>query len=140
MSEDMEYIRTEESRPTHYHGDTVRILFLLASGFIFATRFVGAALPFSFGAIMLLILTLVIAAGITNPAQKWIHYVNMLVSIAGTITFGGLAFSRIETAEQLFSSDVLVVLIATLFLAALYFATRTVRGLSVPHVDITPEY
>ena len=138
MNEDGEIAYVAPAPPRHYHGDTVRILFLLAAGFIFATRFVGTELPFSFGAIMLLILTLVIAAGITNPAQKWIHYVNMLVSIAGVLTFGGLAFSRIETAEQLFSGNGLVVLIAALFLAALYFATRTVRGLSVPHIDMSP--
>lgn len=122
--------------PTHYHGDTVRGLFLMAAVLIFATRFIGTALPFTFGAQMLLILTLVITAGITNPAQKAIHYVNMLVSIAGTLTFGGLAFSRIETTEALFSGEGLIVVIAFIFLAALYFSTRTVRGLSVPHVNI----
>jgi len=139
MSEDLEYSNTEEPRPTHYHGDTVRILFLLASGFIFATRFVGNELPFSFGAIMMLILALVIAAGITNPAQRWIHTANMILAIAGTITFGSIAFSRIDTLEKLFSGDGLVVLITLLFLSALYFATRTVRGLSVPHIDVTAE-
>ena len=136
MTEDGDIIVEGPTRALHYHGDTVRVLFLLAAGFIFATRFVGAELPFSFGAIMLLILTLVITAGITNPAQRLIHYVNMLVSIAGVLTFGGLTFSRIETAEQLFSGDGLVALIAFLFLGALYFATRTVRGLSVPHIDM----
>lgn len=135
----MGYIRSEESRPTHYHGDTVRILFLSAAGLIFATRFIGNELPFSFGAIMLLILALVIAAGITNPAQKWIHTVNMLLAIAGTITFGSIAFSRIDAAEKLFSGDGLVAAISFIFLASLYFATRTVRGLSVAHIDITPE-
>lgn len=139
MSEDIEYIRTEESRPTHYHGDTVRVLFLSAAALIFATRFVGNELPFSFGAIMLLILSLVIAAGITNPAQRWIHTVNMLLAIAGTITFGSIAFSRIDTLQKLFTDDGLVALIAFLFLAALYFATRTVRGLSVPHIAVPPE-
>lgn len=118
----------------HYHGDMVRALFLTAAVLVFATRFVGTALPFSTGAQMLLILVLVITAGITNPAQKMIHYVNMLVSIAAALTFAGLAFSRIETTETLFSAEGLVVLIALIFLAALYFATRTVRGLSVPHV------
>ncbi len=122
--------------PTHYHGDAVRALFLTAAALVFATRFIGTELPFTFGAQMLLILTLVITAGITNPAQKAIHYVNMLVSVAGTLTFGSLAFSRIETSEALFSGEGLIVLIAFLFLAALYFSTRTVRGLSVPHVRI----
>lgn len=135
MNEDGEFEPVPQA-PTHYHGDTVRGIFLVAAVLIFATRFIGTELPFTFGAQMLLILTLVITAGITNPAQKTIHYVNMLVSVAGTLTFGGLAFSRIETSEALFSSEGLIVLIAFLFLAALYFSTRTVRGLSVPHVRI----
>ncbi len=119
---------------SHYHGDTVRVLFLVAAVLVFATKFVGEAMPFSFGAMMLLILTLVITAGITNPAQKWIHTVNMIVSIAGVLTFGWLSFSRIETAADIFSGNGLVFVIALVFLAALYFATRTVRGFSVPHV------
>ena len=125
--------------PSHYHGDTVRGLFLVAAVLIFTTRFIGTELPFTFGAQMLLILTLVITAGITNPVQKAIHYVNMLVSIAGTLTFGGLAFSRIETTEALFSGEGVVVLIALIFLSALYFSTRTVRGLSVPHIKMPSE-
>lgn len=125
--------------PTHYHGDMVRALFLTAAVLIFATRFIGTELPFTFGAQMLLILTLVITAGITNPVQRAIHYVNMLVSIAGTLTFGGLAFSRIETSEALFSGEGIVVVIAFIFLASLYFSTRTVRGFSVPHINLTSE-
>lgn len=138
MNEDGEFDPTPLA-PAHYHGDTVRGLFLMAAVLVFMTRFIGTGLPFTSGAQMLLILTLVITAGITNPAQRWIHYVNMLVSIAGVLTFGGLAFSRIETTEALFSGQGLVVVIALVFLAALYFATRTVRGMSVPHIDMTPK-
>ncbi len=137
MNEDGEF-EPVPTGPSHYHGDTVRALFLLCAGLIFATRFVGNELPFTFGAIMLLILVLVIAAGITNPVQRLIHYGNMFLSIAGVLTFGGLAFSRIDTSAELFGGDGLVALIAFLFLAALYFATRTVRGLSVPHVPMKP--
>lgn len=102
------------------------------------TQFVGNELPFSFGAIMLLILALVIAAGITNPVQRSIHYINLFLSIAGVLTFGGLTFSRIESSEQLFTGDGIMVLIALLFLTSLYYVTRTVRGLALPHIDITP--
>jgi len=133
MNEDGEFDPVPRA-PRHYYGDTVRALFLAGAVLVFMTRFVGTELPFTTGAQMLLILVLVIAAGITNPVQKWIHYVNMLVSIAVTLTFAGLAFSRIETAEMLFTAEGIVVLITLIFLAALYFATRTVRGLSVPHI------
>ncbi|MES2668374.1 MAG: hypothetical protein V4644_01635 [Patescibacteria group bacterium] len=135
MNEDGEFSPRPVARMGHYHGDTVRILFVTAAVLIFATKFVPGAPTFSFGPMMLLILTLVIAAGITNPAQQWIHTVNLLLSIAGVVTFGWLSFSRIETASELFSGTGLVAFIAVIFLATLYFATRTVRGFSVPHVD-----
>jgi len=138
MTEDGEFEPAPQT-PSHYHGDTVRGLFLLAAVLVFMTRFIGTGLPFTPAAQMLLILTLVIVAGITNPAQRFIHYVNMLVSIAGVITFGGLAFTRIATTEELFSPEGLVVVIALVFLSALYLATRTVRGLSVPHIKMPSE-
>lgn len=138
MNEDGEFEPVPKA-PSHYHGDTVRALFLTAAVIIFVTRFIGAELPFSTGAQMLLILTLVILAGLTNPAQKMIHYANMLVSIAGVLTFSGLAFSRIENTEELLSGGGLVVLIALVFLAVLYYATRTVRGLSTPHIQMPSE-
>lgn len=139
MNEDGDFIPVAPVRATHYHGDTVRALFLTNAILIFATKFVTATPTFSFGAMMLLILTLVIAAGITNPAQRWIHTVNMLVSIAGVVTFAWLSFSRIETAAHLFSGDGLLAVIAVLFLASLYLATRTVRGYSVPHIETESE-
>jgi len=135
MNEDGEFEPVPPTRASHYHGDTVRILFLVAAVLVFITKFASSAPIFSFGAMMLLILTLVIAAGITNPAQKWIHNVNMFISIAGVLTFGWLSFSRIETAQELFSGTGLVAGIALIFLAALYFSTRTVRGFSVPHIE-----
>lgn len=135
MNEDGEFIPLRPAQESHYHGDTVRILFLANAVLIFASKFVSATPTFSFAAMMLLILTLVIAAGITNPAQRWIHMVNMLVSIAGVVTFGWLSFSRIGSAAELFSSDGLLAVIALVFLASLYLATRTVRGYSVPHVE-----
>lgn len=135
MTEDGE-IKVEAAPSTrHYYGDVVRILFVAAAVLIFATKFVAGTATFSFPALMLLILTLVISAGITNPVQRWIHTVNMVIAIAGVLTFGWLSFSRIDSAQELFSGTGLVAVIALLFLAALYYATSTVRGFSVPHID-----
>lgn len=133
MNEDGEIIQVLPEKPDHYHGDTVRVLFVTAAILVFAMKFVGTA--FAFGPMMLLILTLVIAAGLTNPVQKWIHSANMLISVAGVLTFGWLAFSRINSVEQLLSAQGLSALIALIFLAALYLSTRTVRGFAVPHVE-----
>jgi len=138
MNEDGE-IKTEAPvLKRHYYGDTVRVLFVAAAVLIFATKFVAPTASFSFGPLMLLVLTLVIAAGITNPVQKWIHTVNTMIAIAGVLTFGWLSFSRLETTSDLFSGTGLVAVIALIFLAALYYATSTVRGFSVPHVEHNP--
>lgn len=136
MSEDMVAIHEVPVRKQHYHGDIVRVLFVGAAVLIFLTRFIGTALPFTTFAQMLLILSLVIAAGITNPVTKWIHFVNILLATAGTLTFASLSFSRIETGRELMSSEGMIAVIAIVFITALYFATRTYRGLSVPHSEL----
>lgn len=121
--------------PKHYHGDMVRVLFVAIAMLIFLTEFVGARLPFTSAGIISIVLILVISAGITNPVQKWIHIVNMVISIFGTMIFGSIALSKLNVPGATFSQTGAVVLIAVLFLAALYFATRTVRGRFVTHVD-----
>ena len=135
MSEDEAFDPRREVRHSHYHGDTVRILFVCAAVLVFLTQFVGTKLPFSTGALMFIIVVLVVAAGITNPVQHWIHWVNTIISIFGLLIFGGLALARIGTREDIFSQSGLVAILAIVFLATLYLGTRTLRGLMVPHVD-----
>jgi len=61
--------------------------------------------------------------------------VNAVIAIAGVLTFSWLSFSRLQTTSDLFSGTGLVAVIALIFLAALYYATSTVRRFSVPHVE-----
>ncbi|MBP6869041.1 MAG: hypothetical protein KBC16_02955 [Candidatus Pacebacteria bacterium] len=121
--------------PKHYHGDVVRVLFVAIAMLIFLTEFVGARLPFTSSGIITMVLVLVISAGITNPAQKWIHILNMGISIFGTMIFGNVALSKLNVPSADISQVGTVTLISVLFLCALYFATRTVRGRFVTHVD-----
>lgn len=128
--------RNMYKHPVHYHGDMVRVMFVIISVLLFLTEFVGARLPFTTAGLIGIILVLVIAAGITNPAQKWIHFVNMIVAIGGTMLFGSIAFTRFDIGGDVVAGAGLVTIVAVLFLITLYFATRTVRGQMVPHVDI----
>ena len=121
--------------PRHYHGDTVRVLFVINALLVFLTQYVGTRLPFSTMLLMLIIVTLVVAAGITNPAQRWIHWVNVIIAALGLLVFGGLSLSRIDAAGGIFETKGLIAMIAVLFLATLYYATSTIRGMLVPHVD-----
>lgn len=130
MSEDVPF-RTEEghSGPKHYYGDMLRILFIIAAVILFAMQFTGIRLPFSTFGSILMILILVIAAGLTNPVQAWIHWVNIFISGFCLLLFGGLALSRFQTQAALFPDGILIGVLALMFLVALYLGTRTLRGI-----------
>lgn len=134
MTEDGDYVPASPARPRHYHGDLVRGLFIAGAVLIFLTQFVGTKLPFSTSGLMFIVLVHVIAAGITNPAQTWIHWVNAIIAAISMLYFGSLALARLDTLPQLFSSEGIVAALALVFLAALYLSIRTIRGFSVPHI------
>lgn len=114
----------------HYHGDGVRILFVVSAVLLIVAQSTGADLPLSTFGTVIAAVVLVIAAGITNPAQFWIHWANTFLAIYGTLLFGTTAVSRYRAGASLFdSSFVYVEALALLSLIALYFTTRTVRGL-----------
>lgn len=135
MSGETIYDPSEEQKVSHYHGDFVRGLFVTAAILVFLTQFAGTKLPFSVAGLMLIIVVLAVAAGITNPVQLWIHWVNLVISIIGLLIFGGLAFARLSSSADFILQNGLVSLLAIVFFVAIYFATRTLRGLMVPHVD-----
>lgn len=89
----------------------------------------GSDIPLStlgavFGAILL-----VVVAGITNPAQGWIHWLNEGISIYGTLLFGTTAVDHYRTGTNIFDPSFLYIETLTLLsLVALYFTTRTIRG------------
>jgi len=130
MSEDIPFRNAPiHHPPKHYYGDIVRILFVVAAVILFAMQFTGIRLPFSaFGSIMM-ILFLVIAAGLTNPVQIWIHWINIFISGFCLLLFGGLALSRFQTQAALFPDGVLIGFLAIMFLIALYCSTKTLRGI-----------
>ncbi len=73
---------------------------------------------------------LVIAAGITNPNQVWIHWVNAFFSFMGTFLFGRAAVINYrEGLNALDPSFIYIEALALISLVALYFTTRTIRGI-----------
>lgn len=114
----------------HYHGDAVRVLFVVSAVLLIVAKSTGAELPLStFGTVSSAVI-LVVAAGITNPAQFWIHWANAFFAIYGTILFGTTAVDHYRTgASILDSSFVFVEALALLSLISLYFTTRTIRGI-----------
>lgn len=114
----------------HYHGDAVRALFVASAILLIVAQSTGAELPLStfgtvFGAVVL-----VIAAGITNPAQFWIHWANAGIAVYGTTLFGMTAVEHYRAGASVFDySFVYIEALALCSLVALYFTVRTVRGL-----------
>lgn len=130
MNEDAPFRETPVRAIPHYHGDAVRIVFVLSAALMFLGEMIGGSLPFSTGATVFLIILLVVSAGITNPAQIWIHWVNLVLSMLGIVVFGGTTLTRFR-ADAPLNESLIVSILAVMFLAALYLSTRTVRGLLV---------
>ncbi|MDO8623795.1 MAG: hypothetical protein Q7R54_00335 [bacterium] len=119
----------------HYHGDTVRTLFVVAAVVMLMAETTGASLPLTTFQIVSLAVLLVVAAGITNPAQEWIHFVNALLAIFGAIIFGLYAIEQYRTTLNVLAPTFLYAeILALLFLVTVYYATKTARGILLrPH-------
>ncbi len=116
-------------RIPHYHGEETRVLFVVSAIVLVIAQSTGAELPLSTMSAVLGAVLLVVFAGITNPAQGWIHWLNEFISIYGTVLFGTTAVDHYRAGASLFDpSFIYIEALALLSLVALYFTTRTIRG------------
>lgn len=114
----------------HYHGDEVRMLFFAGAVVLVIAQSTGADLPLSTIGAIVSAVVLVITAGITNPAQYGIHWVNALISIAGVLLFGITAVDHYRAGIRMSDpSFVYVEVLALLSLVSLYYTTATIRGI-----------
>ena len=114
----------------HYYGDAVRVIFVIGAVVLIIAQSTGAVLPLTTGGTIIAAILLVIAAGITNPAQYWIHWMNAAIAVMGTLIFGTSAINHYRARLNIFDpSFVYIETIALLSLFALYFTTKTIRGL-----------
>jgi hypothetical protein len=113
----------------HYHGDNVRALFFVSALVLIVAQSTGADLPLSTIGSVIAAVILVIAAGITNPAQRGIHWFNAILSIIGVLVFGTSAVTHYRAGQSIFDpSFTYIEALALLSLVALYFTTRTIRS------------
>lgn len=114
----------------HYHGGGVRALFVASAVLIIVAKSTGAEFPLSTFGTVVAAVVLVVAAGITNPAQRGIHWFNAALAITGTLLFGRAAVNHYSTRTNFFDTSFLFIeALALLSLVALYFTTRTIRGI-----------
>jgi hypothetical protein len=120
----------------HYHGDNVRTLFFVSALVLIVAQSTGADLPLSTTGAVITAVLLVIVAGITNPAQEGIHWLNAAISIIGTLLFGTSAVSHYRAGASIFDpSFTYIEALALLSLVALYFTTRTIRS-GIQHLNL----
>ena|SRR3989344_1802760 len=120
----------------HYHGDTVRVLFITAAVIMLLAESTGAVLPLAITGTVIVAVGLVILAGITNPAQLWIHWCNAAMAIVNAYLFGTVAIEHFRQTQTFFDSSYFFSeVLAIIFLISVYFAVKTVRGLLLrPHL------
>ncbi len=126
MSEDIPF-PVEHQGVSHYYGDTVRLLFVVAAVLIIVSMFAGAPFLAPVPAVFMAVL-LIIAAGLTNPVQVSIQWVNAGLSVLGVLLFSSLALMRYQEQGGAEPSSILLFLLVLDFVVALYFAIRTLRG------------
>jgi hypothetical protein len=113
----------------HYHGNETRVIFVIGALVIIVARSTGTELPLSTVGAVISAAMLVVAAGITNPAQVWIHWVNAALAVAGTLMFGTSAVGHYRVGVDLLEpSFIYLEALALLSLIALYLTTKTIRG------------
>jgi hypothetical protein len=121
---------TNTSGIKHYYGDIVRMLFLAAAilmlvGLPAISNYVS--IPTVFSVISMLILGL--AAGLTNPKQKWDAGINTVIASVGFVvfeTYAVIAFREHGGTDKFFLSNLIL---GFIFLIAVYFSVKTLRGL-----------
>lgn len=127
---DMRIMVPKRPEVPHYHGDAVRAIFVISAIILILARSMSAELPLSTTGAVVSAVVLVIAAGITNPRTQWIHWVNAILAAGGSILFGVTAVAQYSAGESIFDPSFFYIeVLALLSLLALYFTTRTVRGI-----------
>ena len=117
--------------PVHYYGDNVRKLFFAGAiiMLIMLPSFQGLiSVPDLYYIVGMIILGLV--AGFTNPAQRWVVVLNLLISVYAIDFFESEAISAFKNYGEgkwtlyFIANQVL----ALIFLASLYYSAKTERG------------
>ena len=116
----------------HYYGDVSRKLFL-AGGIlmiVFAPVYPDL-LPVNNLFVVTGAVLLSIFAGVTNPKQFWVNVLDVIIAALSFLIFEAAIFQAYGTLEW-FSLEFLVrQSIPVVFFFALYFSSKTVRGMLV---------
>lgn len=112
----------------HYYGDMVRALFLAgAVVMLVALPFFTNLLPVPATIAIFIILAVGTIAGLTNPKQKWVMILNVLISTMAFIVFeyyATVAFTSYSVSNFFLLNQTL----ALIFFVAFYYSMKSLRG------------
>ncbi|MBI4037585.1 hypothetical protein HY382_00895, partial [Candidatus Curtissbacteria bacterium] len=120
----------EEKLTSHYYGDMVRVLFMLAAVVvILTTPLISSFLPINVFILIVFVLVLALIAGLTNPAQKWTVATDVGISLLGVAVFEYFAVSAFLNVGLFDPAFSITQLLAVIFLFTLYYSTKSLRGM-----------
>lgn len=128
--DDLKNGRGQIERGTHYYGDLVRKLFIVAGMImIIGLPIFKDSIPFPIYSSILGILIIGLLAGWTNPVQKWISMADIFISLIGLIIFEYYAIIDFQNSYWIiFPVDQLL---AIIFFFSIYYGTKSLRGFLV---------
>lgn len=111
----------------HYYGHIVRRLFLTAGIVMLITlATLKHVLPTEVFVVIFVILLIGFFAGLTNPIQRWVAVLDVLISLVALATFEYHAvIGYTHLGDVLFWVNQSL---AVIFFFAFYYATKTLRG------------
>lgn len=118
----------DTTKVPHYYGDKFRVLLLCAASLMLValpsvTSEIGMPVMFSIVGILLLVL----AAGLTNPQQRWVAGLNTIIATVGFLLFESYAVSVFQEQGAYDRFFITNLVIGFIFLFAVYFSVKTLR-------------
>lgn len=119
-------------KKAHYYGDLIRKLFLISAVFmLIMLTFMNNFLEVPVYVSILAAIGVSVFAGLTNPKQAWVAVFNLIIAILGTAIFEYQAVQGYTSYSFLHRTFWANQILALLFIVALYYTTKTVRGMIV---------
>lgn len=117
----------------HYHGYRIRVLFVITGIIMAATLPIFSSLinlPVTIS--LIAIVSLAILGGFLNPIQKWIIFIDTIVSVIAFITFEYYAVNTYLHFSPNVSLHIYFYwvnqIMALIFFLAVYLSIKTLRG------------
>lgn len=116
-------------KDSHYYGDVVRILFLIAAVLLMlSVPLYREIFPFDTVSTILFILIIGLLAGLTNPRQYWVVIADSIVSGVSFVLFEYFAFEGSNGFHFIDTPFYVKQSLALIFFYALYYSVKTFRA------------